>query len=203
MVEIELSPIHALRTGLCEDPSGEAAGLIARVAKADAAALGELHGLWSPILLGICCQMLGDRKDAEKVVQDTFAHIWQRAAGYDPHQTPPFVWAFTVMQGYCSERLRTRRRAPRPAAQSTPSHPPSTLEKPDHTRVLAADDFRRVRAALDHLTPDERNTLVAAVFLQYSQAQIPQPLDSPLSVVKNHLRQALTKTRNHLSRYEL
>lgn len=203
MVEIELSPIHALRTGLCEDSSGEAAGLLVRMAQADAAALGELHGLWSPILLGIACQMLGNQREAEKVVQETFVHLWQRAAGYDPHQTPPFVWAFTVMLGFCSERLRSRRRVPRPVAHPEPIHPPSPQEKSDHTRVLAADDFQRVRAALDHLTPEERNTLVAAVFLQFSQARIPQPQDPPLSVVKNHLRQALTKTRNYLSRYEL
>jgi len=203
MVEIELSPIHALRTGLCEDPSGEAAGLLARVAQADAAALVELHGLWSPILLGIAGQILGDRREAEKVVQESFVHLWQRAAGYDAHQMPPFVWAFSVMQRYCIERLRSRRRGPRAVAHLGPIHPPSPQEKPDHSRVLAADDLRRVRAALDQLTPEERHALVAAVFLQYSHVQISHTQEPPLSVVKNHLRQALTKTRNCLSRYEL
>lgn len=203
MVETELSPIHSLRSGLCEDTSGEAAGLVARIAKADSAALVELYGLWCPVLLGISCQMLGDRRDAEKVVQDTFVHIWQRATGYDPHQSPPFVWAFTVMQGYCMNRLSSRRRAPHHCAAVVSIHPPSPQDKPDNPRVMALDDFRRVRAALDHLTPEERSSLVAAVFLQYSQAQIPNPQDFPISTVKNQLRQALTKARNHLSRYEL
>ena len=200
MVETELSPIHSLPSGLCEDSSGEAAALIARLAKADAAALADLHGLWNPVLLGIACQMLGDRREAEKAAQDTWVQLWQRAAGYDPHQTPPFVWAFTVLRDCCANRLR--RRAPRPATRAVP-HPPSPLEKHDNPRVMAVDDYRRVRAALDHLAPEERSSLVAAVFLQYSQARPPQPEDLPLGTVKNHLRQALTKIRNHLSRYEL
>lgn len=203
MVETELSPIHSLRTGLCEDTSGEAAGLIARIAKADSSAMVELHGLWSPIFLGIACQILGDRRQAEKVLQDMFVHIWQRAAGYDPHQSPPFVWAFIVMQGYCMNRLKSRRRAPLHAASVVPVHPPAALEKPDSLRVIPGDDFQRVKAALDHLTLEERNSLVAAVFLHFSHGHVPNPQDPPISTVKNHLRQALTKTRNHLSRYEL
>lgn len=203
MVETELSPIHAMPSGLCEDPSGEAAALIARMGKGDESALVALHGLWSAILLGIACQILGDHRDAEKVVQDTFVHLWQRAAGYAPHQTPPFVWAFTVMRGICMKRLGRNRRALRHSAHVGASHPSSPPDKPDHLRVVTADDFRRVRAALDHLTPDERGTLVAAVFLQHSQGHAPRIENAPIGTVKNHLRQALKKIRNHLSRYEL
>jgi RNA polymerase sigma-70 factor (ECF subfamily) len=65
------------------------------------------------------------------------------------------------------------------------------------------DDFRRVRAALDQLPPDERSTLELAVFLDYTHSEIAEPLGSPLSTTKNRLRQALKKIRNHLSRYEL
>ncbi len=198
MDETELSPIHSMPTGLCEDASGEAAALIARMADADTSALPELHGLWSAVMLGIAYQILGDRNRAEKVVQDTFVHLWQHAAGYDAHQTPPFVWAFTVMRQLCINRRRTRRNAPTRASHLDANHPPTPPEKPDPLRVLAADDFRRVRTALDQLTLDERNALVAAVFLQYAQ-----PQDPHLATLKNHLRQALKTTRNLLSRYEL
>ena len=135
MIETELSPIHALPSGLCEDSSGEAAALIARMAKADPNALAELHGLWNPVLLGIAYQMLGDRRQAGKAVQDTFVHLWQRAAGYDSRQTTPFVWAFTVLRGCCMNRLR--RQVPRAVP-----HPPTPLDKHDNPRVMSADDYR-------------------------------------------------------------
>src|SRR5690606_11970371 len=69
----------AFPAGLGDDRSGEAAALIARMGKEDASALAELHGMWSPVLLGIACRMLGDRREAEEAVQDTFIRMWHRS----------------------------------------------------------------------------------------------------------------------------
>jgi RNA polymerase sigma-70 factor (ECF subfamily) len=48
--------------------------------------------------------MLGDRHEAEEVVQDSFVRIWHRSADYDSVQSPPFVWAFAVLRGLCIDR---------------------------------------------------------------------------------------------------
>lgn len=203
MIESDLSPIRALPSGLCEDPTGEAVSLIGRMAKGDGTALAELHGMWSPVLLGISCKMLGDRREAEEVVQDTFVRIWHRSADYDPHQSPPFVWAFAVLRGYCIDRLRFRHRAKRDSSQVVSIHVHAPPEKSEDSRVMAIDDWRRVRAALDLLPVDERNCLELAVFLEYTHSEISVHLETPLGTVKNRLRRALEKVRNHLSRYEL
>jgi RNA polymerase sigma-70 factor (ECF subfamily) len=203
MIESDLSPIHALPSGLCEDPTGEAVALILRMAKGDGAALAELHGIWSPTLLGISCRMLGDRREAEEVVQDTFVRVWHRSAEYDPHQSPPFVWAFAVLRGYCIDRLRFRHRAKRDSSRVVPIHLHAPPEKSEDPRVMAMDDWRRVRAALDLLPPDERSCLELAVFLEYTHSEISEHLGTPMGTVKNRLRRALEKVRNQLSRYEL
>ena len=203
MVDSDLTPIHSLPSGLCEDPTGEAATLIGRMAKGDGGALAELHGMWSPILLGDSCRMLGDRREAEEVVQDTFVRMWHRSAEYDPHRSPPFVWAFAVMRGYCIDRLRFRHRAKRDSSQVVPIHLHAPPEKSEDPRVMALDDWRRVRAALDQLPPDERSCLELAVFLEYTHSEISEHLGTPLGTVKNRLRRALEKVRNQLSRYEL
>lgn len=203
MIETEFSPIHALPSGLCEDPSGQAASLIARMAQQDAAALAELHGIWSPVFLGIACRMLGDRREAEEAVQDTFVRIWKNSADYDSHLAPPFVWAFTLLRGFCIDRLRFRHRTKRDSSRAVPIDLQTPPEKSENPRVMAMDDFRRVKAALDHLTPEERSCLELAVFLGCTHSEISEHLATPLGTVKNHLRQALKKVRNHLSRYEL
>lgn len=204
MIETELSPIHALPSGLCEDPSRATAALITRMAQQDAAALVELYGLWCPSFLGISCRMLGDRREAEDVVQNTFVRIWNDAADYDPHQAPPFVWAFSIMRRQCIEGLRRlRKRAKKDASRTIPLDLHAAPEKSDTPRVMTLDDSRRVRTALDQLTPDERSCLEMAVFLKYSHSDSPELPGPPLATIKNHLRQALKKMRNHLSRYEL
>jgi RNA polymerase sigma-70 factor, ECF subfamily len=203
MIESDLSPIHALPSGLCEDPTGEAVALILRMSKGDGAALAELHGIWSPTLLGISCRMLGDRREAEEVVQDTFVRVWHRSAEYDPHQSPPFVWAFAVLRGYCIDRLRFRHRAKRDSSRVVPIHLHAPPEKSEDPRVMAMDDWRRVRAAMDLLPHDERSCLELAVFLEYTHSEISEHLGTPMGTVKNRLRRALEKVRNQLSRYEL
>lgn len=188
--------------GLGEDRSGEAAALIARMGKEDASALAELHGMWSPVLLGIACRMLGDRREAEEAVQDTFIRMWHRSADFDPKQSPPFVWAFSLMKGYCIDRLRYRHRGKRDSSRVVSIHvhaPPEPLEDP---QVMALDDWRRVGAALDVLGEDERRCLELAVFLEYSHSEISERLGTPLGTVKNRLRRALEKVRNQLSRHE-
>jgi RNA polymerase sigma-70 factor, ECF subfamily len=203
MIETDVGPVHAMPTGLCEDPTGEAAALIGRMAKGDGGALAELYETWSPALLGVACRMLGDRREAEEVLQDTFVRMWHRSADYDPHQSPPFVWAYAVLRGYCIDRLRFRHRGKRDSSRVVPIHLHAPPEKSEDPRVMALDDWRRVRAALDLLSPDERNCIELAVFLEYTHSEISEHLGTPLGTVKNRLRRALDKVRHQLSRYEL
>jgi RNA polymerase sigma-70 factor (ECF subfamily) len=203
MIETIPSPIHVLPSGLCEDTTGEAVALIARMAKGDGGAMAELYAMWSAVLLGISCRMLGDRREAEEVVQDTFVRLWHRSAEYDPHQSPPFVWAFAVLRGYCIDRLRFRHRGKRDSSRVVSIHQHAPPEKSEDPRVMALDDFRRVRNALDHLDPDERVCLELAVFLEYTHSEISAHLETPLGTIKNRLRRGLEKVRNQLSRHEL
>ncbi len=192
-MEAGLDPPRNQPSGLCEDAAGEALALIHRMARGDAAALVVLHGMWAPVLLGAACRMLGDRREADEVLRGTFERMWKRAAGFDPHQSPPFVWAFVLMRGLAMERLR-RRQGKRDAARewAVPSH-----ERCESIKVLTTDDCRRLRSAIDQLDLEERTCLEHAVFLGYVRPE------TPSAAVKNHLRRAVEALRNQLSCHEL
>jgi RNA polymerase sigma-70 factor, ECF subfamily len=202
MSTTSLAPVQVSPPGLVVDQEGEALRLISRMAKGDDSALTELHEAWAATLLGVACRMLGDRHEAEEVVQDTFVRLWHRSADYDAAQSPPFVWAFAVLRGQCIDRLRYRHREKRDASRVVPLHLHAPPERSEDSRVMAADDWRRVRAVLDQLGPDERSCLELAVFLEYTHSEISQRLGTPLGTVKNRLRRALEKVRNLLSRHE-
>lgn len=188
---------------LCEDRSGETGALIHRMAAGDDGALAALHGIWAPTLLGIACRMLGDRREAEEVLQDTFVRLWHRSADYQASQSPPFVWAYSVLRGYCIDRLRYRHREKRDSSRVVSIHLHAPPEAMEDSNIMAVDDWRSVREALDKLTLEERNCLELAIFLEYTHSEISRQLGTPLGTVKNRLRRALEKVRNHLSRYEL
>ena len=202
MIEPEFIPNLDSPIILGEDQTGVATALIDRMARGDGSALTELYGMWSPILLGASVRMLGDRHEAEEIVQDTFVRMWHRSVDYDPSQSPPFAWAFAVMRGYCIDRLRYRHRGKRDSSRVVPIHLHAPTEESEDPRVMMKDDWRRVRAALQILPPDERECLELAVFLEYTHSEISSQLGTPLGTVKNRLRRALDKVRNQLSRYE-
>jgi len=191
MLDVSAIPLHALSSGLCEDASGEALSLIRRMAKGDPAALAELHSSWGPVLLGIACRMLGDRREADEVLHRTFLGIWKRADAYDPHQAPPFVWALVMMRGIAIDRLR-RGRAGRDARHPAPG------TRGENPKPLSNDDCARLKSAIDQLDPEDLACLESAVFLEYARSD-----RSDAFAVKNRLRRTLDQLRNSLSRHEL
>jgi RNA polymerase sigma-70 factor, ECF subfamily len=194
--------IPCVPASLCGDTTGDFAALIARMGMGDEGALAALHGTWAPALLGIACRMLGDRREAEEVLQDTFVRLWHRSADFNPAQSPPFVWAYAVMRGLCIDRLRFRHRGKRDSSRVVPIHLHAPPEASEDDQVMALDDWRHVRQALDRLTVEERKCLELAVFLEYTHSEISTHLGTPLGTVKNRLRRALEKVRQHLSRYD-
>jgi RNA polymerase sigma-70 factor, ECF subfamily len=106
------------------------------------------------------------------------------------------------VRGYCIDRLRYRHRSKRDSARVVPLHLFAPSEETEDSNVMAKDDWRRVRSALDLLDEDERKCLELAVFLEYTQSEISAQLSTPLVTVKHRLRRALVKVRQHLSRHE-
>lgn len=194
MLDVSTNQPHALSSGLCEDVSGESLALIQKIARHEPAALAELHGNWSPVLLGIACRMLGDRREANEVLHRTFVGIWKRAADYDRRQSPPFVWALVMMRGFAIDRLR-RGGGSRNARQT------GSGNRGENPRALSSDDCARLRTAIDQLDPEDRRCLESAVFLDYARGVGADP-NATVSV-KNRLRRALDTLRNQLSRHEL
>lgn len=201
MTEDHLSPVHAMPSGLCEDTAGDATALIARMAQGDRRAIEEIFACWGPVFLGISQRMFGNRKEAEKAVSDTFVRMWRRSADYDPHKSPPFVWAFTILRDLCIARLHGQNKSRR-IPQRAPSIPARHTATED-PRVMPPDDWQRLGNALNSLSAEELGCLESAVFLGYARSSVPGPSDTPSATVKTCLRRALDKIRNQLSRYEL
>ncbi|WP_055694612.1 sigma-70 family RNA polymerase sigma factor [Streptomyces prasinopilosus] len=82
-----------------------------RLARGEAAALGELYDRFASLVHGLAHRVLGDEEAADTVTRDVFAHVWEHPEAYDPGREPLRTWIAVLTRGLAVERLRTAKTA--------------------------------------------------------------------------------------------
>src|SRR5579875_4045071 len=87
------------------------AAALGAVANGDRAALKIVYRQTSAKLMGVCLRILGDRSEAEDVLQETYVTVWSRAGAYDPDRgLSPITWLATIARNKAIDRLRSSAR---------------------------------------------------------------------------------------------
>ncbi|MEU1696592.1 sigma-70 family RNA polymerase sigma factor [Streptomyces hirsutus] len=77
-----------------------------RLARGEAAALGELYDRFASLVHGLAHRVLDDEDAADTVTREVFAHVWEHPDAYDPQQEPLRTWIAVLTHGLAVERLR-------------------------------------------------------------------------------------------------
>ncbi|WP_369271750.1 sigma-70 family RNA polymerase sigma factor [Streptomyces sp. R11] len=77
-----------------------------RLARGEAAALGELYDRFASLVHGLAHTVLGDEHAADHITRDVFAHVWEHPDSYDPRQGPLRSWVATLTHRLAVQRLR-------------------------------------------------------------------------------------------------
>lgn len=171
------------------------AELVARVAQGSEDALGELFERHAGSVAALAQRMLGDRRDAEEVVQDTFLSLHRHAAAFDGRRASMRTYLYAIARNLCLTRLRKRASRPLPAHGSDPHDAAfQAAVGVDHDPLPAI----LVRGALESLAQDERELLEAAFYGGFSHRELADIHALPLGTVKSRLRRALGKLRVQL-----
>jgi DNA-directed RNA polymerase specialized sigma24 family protein len=75
-------------------------------------ALRRLYEVSAPRLLGLLVQMLGDREQAEALLQQCYLAIWQQASSFNPARSRPRTWLLSVVRQQAIDHLRAHPQAP-------------------------------------------------------------------------------------------
>jgi len=171
-------------------------GLIRRIADGDRQALAELYDLHAARLLGVLIRVVGDRGDAEDVLQAVFLTVWKRADQFDPRRGRGLSWLVCISRNRGLDLVRTRARRRdlfERSIQESPAelsaHPTSGAEMIDH-HVL--------QQALSALSANQRAWILLAFQDGYTHSEIAELTDTPLGTVKAGIRRGLRKLRNEL-----
>ena len=171
---------------------------IARVAGGDRAALRLVYSETSAKLFGVCLRILGDRSEAEDVLQDVYLTVWRKAASFDEAVASPITWLVAIARNRSIDRLRSagpRAHAPLEAAAEVPDEGLSALE-----RLEIGEDQARLKDCLQELE-ERQSVAIRSAFLDgFTYEELAMRNRVPLGTMKSWIRRGLLKLRACLER---
>jgi RNA polymerase sigma-70 factor (ECF subfamily) len=175
------------------------AKLLCRIAQRDLQAVAEFYDQTATPLYSVALRILGDRGEAEEVIQDVFVQIWEKAAAFDPLLGSAFHWALSITRHRAIDRLRSRQRRTRLVEELLESGgaEPAESTLPD-TQAAGAEAVARVHAALATLPRDQRQSIELAFFAGLTHPEIADTVHEPLGTIKARIRRGLLKLREAL-----
>jgi RNA polymerase sigma-70 factor (ECF subfamily) len=179
---------------------GNDAEIIRRIRAGDRAAFMAFYDRAAPLLLAVAARILNDRREAEDVLQDVFAQIWQKSHGFDAELGSLASWAVALTRNKAIDRIRAstrRRRLIEEIAISTEAIEQSpAASASDH--LHGEERAGRIRAALADLSPDQRQAIELAFFAGLTQSEIAERLAQPLGTIKARIRRGMLRLRDRL-----
>jgi len=175
------------------------AGLVERIARGEHDALGTLYDSTVGKLYALARLMLRNDADAEEVVCDVYAQVWQGAVLYRGERGGVLAWLLMICRSRALDLMR-RNRVRAPSA---------TLEAADQENLVCPapgpedilDLMQQgsvVHRALEKLTPVRRQLVSLAFFRGLSHFEIAEETSLPVGTVKSHIRRALVSLREEL-----
>ena len=182
--------------------SANPSAILPAIAAGDTVAVAELYDRHGSTLYALLLKILGDRSDAQEVLQETFVTAWRRAGDYDPGRGSEIAWLVSIGRNRAIDRLRSRNlRAVRDdeAGREIPIAGPSVVSSGDAERQAILGQLRtRMRSALTELPEAQQSVLELAYFQGMSQSEIAEKLGEPLGTIKTRTQLAMKKLREKL-----
>jgi RNA polymerase sigma-70 factor (ECF subfamily) len=176
------------------------AALIERIRGGERAAFVNFYDRYSPLLFSVATRVLGDRKDAEDVLQEVMLVIWNKSGDYDPQLGTLSSWAVALTRNKALDRLRARTRRLRLIEEAAIlAEDPNGTSYPSANEIVHGRERAEVlRDAMKALPPDQRLAIELAFFTGLTQSDIARRLQQPLGTVKARIRRGMLRLREQL-----
>jgi RNA polymerase sigma-70 factor (ECF subfamily) len=145
----------------------------------------------APALYRIAYRMMGDRHEAEDIVQETYRSAWKSRASYQEGRGDR-AWLASILRRRVVDRWR--RHAP-PTTFSSDQTPDLSVEGAD---PLAGDYTDEMQQALGQLPTELRETLLLVVVGELTHQETADLLGIPLGTVLSRVSRARQRLRELL-----
>jgi RNA polymerase sigma-70 factor (ECF subfamily) len=158
----------------------------------------ELYARYSDRVYSLLVHMLRTDEDAQDLLQEVFAQVWQKAPLYLEHRGNVAAWILSLARNRAVDELRSRRYRERGKETGLASGDdrPEIFEQIAETSLPdkdlhAADAQREIQSALLELSTVHRSVIDLAYFSDLTHNEIATELQMPVGTVKTKIRQAV------------
>jgi RNA polymerase sigma-70 factor (ECF subfamily) len=151
-------------------------------------ALVEDHG---PVLYRMAYRMIGDRHEAEDMVQETFRSAWKSRSRYERGRGDR-AWLISMLRRRVVDRWR-KRPPPRVMAGAAAMEIGVAAVDP-----IAHEFTDEVQHALDRLPVELRETLLLVVVAELTHQEVADLLGIPLGTVLSRVSRSRQRLRGYL-----
>ena len=171
------------------------ADLLRACGRGDQPAFARLYDATASRVVGLAVRVVRDPAQAEEVAQEAFLEIWRTSGRFDPAKGSPLGWMLTIVHRKAVDRVRSAEASTR---RDTTYHQRNQPVEHDSTAeaATASLEARRVRGALQSLTPVQREALELAYFGGYTHTEVATMLELPVGTAKTRIRDGLIRLRD-------
>jgi RNA polymerase sigma-70 factor (ECF subfamily) len=172
------------------------AALLARIVERDERAVEALYARYSGPLYSLAYQVTGAERFAQDVVQEVFVALWRDANRFDPSRGAVAPWLFSLARHKAIDLVRREANIRKRTADVD-------LEFHESDDDVDQETWQRIRkekvlAAIEELTPVQREALELAFFGGLTHVEVADRLEIPLGTAKTRIRSALLRLRDIL-----
>jgi RNA polymerase sigma-70 factor (ECF subfamily) len=158
----------------------EDADLILKTRKGDVEAYNLLISRWEKRVFNYLLRIVANREDAFDLSQDVFLKAYQNIRKLeDTSRFGPWLYRIAHNEAYSMFRKRK------------PEVPESELPERATGHAFPMEMSLAVTAALDRLSPDQKETVLLKVYQGFKFEEIAEIVSAPVSTVKSRLYTAL------------
>jgi RNA polymerase sigma-70 factor, ECF subfamily len=177
--------------------------LLVRAADGDQQAIAALYDRYGGVLYAVAYRVARQRADAEDAVVEAFTQAWRDASRFEASRGSVAGWLTMIARSRALDIVRARTRRDRITTSASSREPDGQLAM-GSLPADPADSYdtserkRQVQAALETLSPPQRQAIELAFFEGLSQSEIAQRLEEPLGTIKTRVRLGMQKLRESL-----
>jgi len=171
-----------------------------KIKDGDSSAFGELYDGFAGAMFSLSLEILGDRWEAEEVIQDIFAFLWRKPESYAPDKGKFSSWLLVLTRNRSIDRVRSRkRRVDRGESDEILSAREDLNASDGAEQATVSDEHTHLRRAFTKLPPEQVKVLELSYFKGLNHEEISERLELSLGTVKSRIRLGIEKLRHTLA----